>query len=117
MTKLKFLFTTTFYPPYHIGGDALDVKWLAEDLATRGHEVHVMHSVEAFAPKRCGGQVLEAVQGSGSASSSQVKTGQAAMNQSGKEALKECTEQLAKGDLKPTCGQQRPMATMARRSW
>ena len=52
METLKFLFTTTFYPPYHIGGDAVHVKYLAEELAMRGHEVHVLHSLDAYRIKR-----------------------------------------------------------------
>jgi len=44
----KFLFTTTFYPPYCLGGDAFAVKYLAEALACRGHDVSVMHSIDAF---------------------------------------------------------------------
>ncbi|MFC1902789.1 glycosyltransferase [Chloroflexota bacterium] len=44
--------TTTFYPPYHIGGDAVHVKHLVEELARQGHEVHVMFSVDAYQIKR-----------------------------------------------------------------
>ncbi len=44
--------TSTFYPPYHIGGDAVHVKYLAEALARQGHEVHVMHSLDAYFMKR-----------------------------------------------------------------
>ena len=44
--------TSTFYPPYHIGGDAVHVKYLAEALARRGHEVHVIHSKDAYRVKR-----------------------------------------------------------------
>lgn len=49
--------TTTFYPPYHVGGDAIHVKWLAEELARQGHEVHVMFSLDAYEVKR--GRVSE----------------------------------------------------------
>ena len=52
MKKLKFLMTTTFYPPYHVGGDANHVKYLAEELARQGHEVQVMFSVDAYRIKR-----------------------------------------------------------------
>ena len=52
METLKFLFTSTFYPPYHIGGDAVHVKYLAEELAKWGHEVHVLHSLDAYRVKR-----------------------------------------------------------------
>ena len=52
METLKFLMTSTFYPPYHIGGDAVHVNYLAEELARRGHEVHVMFSMDAYRLKR-----------------------------------------------------------------
>lgn len=44
--------TSSFYPPFHIGGDANHVKYLAEELATLGHEVHVFFSKDAFVVKR-----------------------------------------------------------------
>ena len=52
METLKFLFTSSFYPPYHIGGDAVHVSYLAEELVKRGHEVHVFHSMDAYRIKR-----------------------------------------------------------------
>lgn len=39
---------TTFYPPYHFGGDAVYVQQLSNALAERGHEVHVMHCRDAY---------------------------------------------------------------------
>ncbi|MCK5292553.1 MAG: glycosyltransferase [Thermoplasmata archaeon] len=48
METKTFLFTTSFYPPYHIGGDAMHVAYLAEELVGRGHEVHVLHSIDAY---------------------------------------------------------------------
>ena len=39
---------TTFYPPYHFGGDALYVKSLSEALAELGHHVEVIHCEDAF---------------------------------------------------------------------
>ena len=39
---------TTFYPPYHFGGDGLFVYRLVEALAERGHSVDVIHSVDAY---------------------------------------------------------------------
>ena len=56
METLRFLFTSTFYPPYHIGGDAVHVKYLAEELAKNGHEVHVLHSLDAYRMKKGGFQ-------------------------------------------------------------
>ena len=52
METFKFLFTTSFYPPYHVGGDATHVKYLAEELAREGHEVHILHSLDAYRAKR-----------------------------------------------------------------
>jgi len=52
METLKFLLSTTYYPPYHVGGDAVHVKYLAEELVKRGHEVHVFHSLDAYRVKR-----------------------------------------------------------------
>ncbi|MEZ5570064.1 MAG: glycosyltransferase family 4 protein [Halioglobus sp.] len=39
---------TTFYPPYHFGGDATYVRALSESLAALGHEVTVVHCEDAF---------------------------------------------------------------------
>jgi glycosyltransferase involved in cell wall biosynthesis len=52
MESLRFLLSTTFYPPYHVGGDAVHVKYLAEELMRRGHEVHVFYSLDAYRVKR-----------------------------------------------------------------
>ncbi len=51
METLRFLMVTTFYPPYHIGGDAVHVRYLAEALAERGHEVHVEYAPAAYFAK------------------------------------------------------------------
>ena len=48
MNSLKFAMLTTLYPPYHLGGDALHVYHLSNELAKRGHEVHVIHSLDAY---------------------------------------------------------------------
>ncbi len=48
METLRFLMVTTFYPPYHLGGDAVHVQYLAKALAERGHEVHVEFSPAAY---------------------------------------------------------------------
>ena len=45
---LKFCLVTTFYPPYHFGGDAVFVWRLARSIAARGHTVDVVHSVDAY---------------------------------------------------------------------
>lgn len=45
---LRFCMVTTFYPPYHFGGDGVFVYRLAEALAARGHLVDVVHSVDAY---------------------------------------------------------------------
>jgi glycosyltransferase involved in cell wall biosynthesis len=39
---------TTFYPPYHYGGDAIFVWRLAQLLAGAGHQVDVVHSRDAY---------------------------------------------------------------------
>jgi glycosyltransferase involved in cell wall biosynthesis len=70
MESLRFLLTSSFYPPYHVGGDANHVRYLAEELARLGNEVHVVHSLDAYRvkrkefPKRCGsrGVVLHKIE-------------------------------------------------------
>ena len=47
-TPLRIGMVTTFYPPYHFGGDAMYVYRLSEALAERGHRVDVVHSVDAY---------------------------------------------------------------------
>ena len=39
---------TTFYPPFNFGGDGVYVRRLANALARRGDEVHVVHDVDAY---------------------------------------------------------------------
>ena len=48
MSTLSFCFPTTFYPPYHFGGDAVAVQRLAAGLVRQGHRVTVVHDVDAF---------------------------------------------------------------------
>src|SRR5437879_1964144 len=45
---LRFCMVTTFYPPYHFGGDGVFVYQLSQALAERGHSVDVVHSVDAY---------------------------------------------------------------------
>lgn len=45
---LRFLMVSTHFPPYHLGGDAVAVKYLSEELAANGHEVHVLHYPPAY---------------------------------------------------------------------
>jgi glycosyltransferase involved in cell wall biosynthesis len=45
---LRCCMVTTFYPPWHFGGDAVYVHRLAEALAARGHQVDVVYSEDAF---------------------------------------------------------------------
>ncbi len=45
---LRFCMITTFYPPYHFGGDGIFVYRLANALAERGHHVEVVHCVDAY---------------------------------------------------------------------
>ncbi|MDD1755820.1 MAG: glycosyltransferase [Methanomassiliicoccales archaeon] len=44
--------TSTFFPPFHLGGDATHVAMLAAELHKRGHEVIVIHDVDAYTLKR-----------------------------------------------------------------
>ena len=48
MAELSFCMVTTFYPPYHFGGDAMYIYRLSNALARRGHRVSVVHSVDAY---------------------------------------------------------------------
>jgi glycosyltransferase involved in cell wall biosynthesis len=48
MTPLRFCMLTTFYPPYHFGGDAIGVQRLARGLVRAGHDVTVVHDVDAY---------------------------------------------------------------------
>jgi glycosyltransferase involved in cell wall biosynthesis len=51
---MRFCMVTTFYPPYHHGGDAVYVQALARALKRGGHDVEVVHCEDAF---RLGGRV------------------------------------------------------------
>ena len=45
---LRFAMVTTFYPPYHFGGDGQAIRRLTHALARRGHRVEVIHDIDAF---------------------------------------------------------------------
>jgi glycosyltransferase involved in cell wall biosynthesis len=45
---MRFAMVTTFYPPFHFGGDAMYAYRLTNALARRGHEVVVVHSEDAY---------------------------------------------------------------------
>src|SRR5712672_1324749 len=49
---MRFCMVTTFYPPYHFGGDATYVHALSRVLAGEGHEVEVIHCVDAYRLKQ-----------------------------------------------------------------
>jgi glycosyltransferase involved in cell wall biosynthesis len=45
---MKICMVSTFYPPHTFGGDGIAVQRWARALARRGHDVTVVHDVEAF---------------------------------------------------------------------
>lgn len=45
---MRICMITTFYPPYNFGGDGIFVERLSHALARRGHQVEVIHCVDAF---------------------------------------------------------------------
>lgn len=45
---MRFCMVTTFYPPYHFGGDGTYVRALSRALAARGHSVDVVHCEDAY---------------------------------------------------------------------
>ena len=45
---LRFAMVTTFYPPYHFGGEAIFVGRLAHALAHHGHRVDAIHDADAY---------------------------------------------------------------------
>src|SRR5512138_1202096 len=46
--RLSFCMVTTFYPPYHFGGDGVQVHRLSNELARQGHRVTVVHTPDAY---------------------------------------------------------------------
>jgi len=45
---MRFCMVTTFYPPYHFGGDATYVAAISRALVARGHSVEVIHCEDAY---------------------------------------------------------------------
>ena len=45
---MRFCMVTTFYPPYNFGGCGTYVRALSRALAAEGHDVEVMHCVDAY---------------------------------------------------------------------
>lgn len=54
MTRRRFCFLTTFYPPFNFGGDGIVVQRLAKALVARGSEVTVVHDRDAYRALRPG---------------------------------------------------------------
>lgn len=48
MSHLRFCMLTTFYPPFNFGGDGIDVQRTARAFVRRGHDVTVVHDVDAY---------------------------------------------------------------------
>jgi glycosyltransferase involved in cell wall biosynthesis len=46
---LSFCMVTTFYPPYHFGGESLYLYRLVNQLAAAGHRVTVIHCADSYA--------------------------------------------------------------------
>jgi glycosyltransferase involved in cell wall biosynthesis len=45
---LRFCFLSIFYPPYSFGGDAIYLYRLANALASRGHDVDIIHCLDSY---------------------------------------------------------------------
>ena len=63
METLRFLLLSTHFPPYHLGGDAVFVQYLSEELARRGHEVHVLYNPAVYRLLRKGEKNKDAEEG------------------------------------------------------
>jgi glycosyltransferase involved in cell wall biosynthesis len=59
MSTLRICMLTTFYPPHNFGGDGIGVQRLAHAFARRGHEVTVIHDVDAYNALHAGGEPAE----------------------------------------------------------
>ena len=55
---MRFCMITTFYPPYHFGGDAIFVRALARALIACGHQVDVVHCENAYRLRRAEAAVM-----------------------------------------------------------
>ena len=62
MSGLRFSMVTTFYPPHNFGGDGIAVQRLARALVRRGHQVTVIHDVDAYDALRQGPPPAEGVE-------------------------------------------------------
>jgi glycosyltransferase involved in cell wall biosynthesis len=49
---MRFCMVTNYYPPFHFGGDATYVRALSRALVARGHEVEIVHCLDAY--RLCG---------------------------------------------------------------
>ena len=45
---MRFCMVTTFYPPYNLGGCGIYVRALSRALVAQGHDVEVMHCLDAY---------------------------------------------------------------------
>src|SRR6476620_7283041 len=45
---MRFCMVTTFFPPFHFGGDAVFTANLSNALAAAGHDVEVIHCADSF---------------------------------------------------------------------
>jgi glycosyltransferase involved in cell wall biosynthesis len=52
---LNFCMVTTFYPPYHFGGEAMYLYRLVNELARLGHRVTVVHCADSYRVLTSGG--------------------------------------------------------------
>ena len=48
MESLKFLMVTTHYPPFQMGGDAVFVQYLSNELIKAGHQVEIFYNPSVY---------------------------------------------------------------------
>ena len=46
--SLRIAMLTTFYPPYNFGGDGIGIQRLTTALAKRGHQITIIHDIDAY---------------------------------------------------------------------